>query len=251
MHLYVFGIFTGLVLSGILYLIASGSGLIQWVYQHEALAAALLATASAGMTVYFLHRQIRLTSNIEEGRRLAKLDAERAMLSHALDRLSDYAWDFLEQGLKMARGEAFEPVNPSINEKHLATIKACIEFASGNNKRNLIAVLSEIQVLRARLVDEIEKYHPIEKMSPGTADTRAVNELTSIENAIILLLTFQELWTFARPHKNLVNPIDTIPRSQRITAFFTSRRFERFGPEPEQLWPNLIKSLQKAVDKTA
>ncbi|MFC4346873.1 hypothetical protein ACFO5Q_03335 [Kordiimonas lipolytica] len=200
-HFYIFGIFTGIVLSGVLYLFGTKSGLLDWIYQHEALAGSLIAAIAAASTVLYLHLQIRQNGLHEEQQRQGRLDAERSILAHALDDLSGYANLCLEQAKVMASNNTSRPEPPVLPMESIRTVKACIEFAPNQPRSRMMSLLNNIQVGKSRLSDEISEYVGRENRrwpSDYTPDEKLKYYFISATTFVEISLQIQSLWDFAR-----------------------------------------------------
>ncbi len=250
-HFYIFGIFTGLVLSGVIFLIVRKTGLLSWIYGHETLAGAMIAATAAGATVFYLHLQIRQQAQLEENRREARLCAEKAALGHSLSAIYNLSKNMFNQGLKMALGVDFQPTMHPLNNQQIETLKACIEFASEKShlaeKTKLITLLSEIQILKSRFELTSQSYQvPPQQRLQKTADGYAANSkgtgefpydlLSMLKSAATCFLIANELFDWSRSERTdkVLYDLD------RLMQLFK----KPYENNPRELWPELLEKLE-------
>ncbi|UTW55341.1 hypothetical protein [Kordiimonas sp. SCSIO 12610] len=244
MHYYTFGIFSGCVILAIIYTFINKLGIIDWVYAHETLSGSFIAAFAAACTVYIINKQIQQTQSIENTRRKNKLDAERAVLPHALSELTDYAKNSLELSKRMAKGENFHPQRTNLPHVAIATLKKCIEFAPSPEKEKMAFILNELQVDQSRKQRECKNYRGNSgylntiinsKKKPGQ---HLSSYFSSSYKCINILLIVDELWYFARATNK--DEIDKVrePRNQRVHWYFRPAESE---------WQHFITRLETIV----
>ena len=235
-HYYLFGIFTGLILAAIGYLSLRGIGILRWVYLHETLVGALLAFIAAAITVLYLHKQIEENRTRDAQRKLGRLAAEKAVSVHSLSFVISYCRNVFAQTLKMARGDHFEPLLPEIPQQHIDTLKACIEYAAEPERKKLVSMVCELQLLQARFSNEAARYQPEDNISQNAADERAASEFSSVASAVLANLLAEELFGWARDGREDPPPDRELqPRIQRAQNLFDFHKLFR-QPQPPALW---------------
>lgn len=179
------------------------SGFICWVYAHETLTAGFLAVVAAFISVFFLNKQIKQQQTFRETDRKARLYAAKAVLPLFLSQINEYGMNCLQLTKKMCEGREFEnriqmPVLPHL---YMTELKECIEFADEDNRKRLVELMQNYQVQNERLRDWVDEYRPEvchESQRHEFADKRAINKHGAMFSVIELLLSIQELWSFAR-----------------------------------------------------
>lgn len=253
-HFYMFGIFTGFVLSGILFLIVRKTGLLRWMYTHETLAGALIAATAAGATIFYLHLQIRQTEKLELDRRNARLDAEKALLTHSLSKIFTHSQDAFRQGLRAAQGEDIELKFLQISDRQFEALKSCIEYASDHQrlteKAKLITLLTELQIVEARFSAVSDEYTPLDELlTERQADDHltqshsldAMNIYDLLKSSATCFFLAEELFNWSREgrEKGMNQPLSLDPREGRLANLFVNP----YHHNPASYWPKLYKKL--------
>ncbi len=261
-HYYLFGIFTGLALSGVVYLLLTESSVLTWIYTHDTLASGLLAFTAAVITVMYLHRQIIQAHELETNRRLAKLKAAKAALCHTLSYTNRYCQEAFRQCLQMARCTDFTPQLSVFSERCLDEIKESLELASicGNTaeRDRLTGLMTELQILYARFEGATTGYNP-KKFERQLNDREADEKLFSVqsdrenqpnwlyiqsamESAIFCNLMAQELVLWSREGRmGLQNDVSLADRTSRIVHMFP----DPLRHNPSECWPKLVQHLNE------
>ena len=104
---------------------------------------------------------------------------------------------------KMCEGREFENSiqMPVLPQSYMTELKECIEFADEDNRKRLVELMQNYQVQNERLRDWVDEYRPEvchESQRHEFADERAINKHGAMFSVIELLLSIQELWSFAR-----------------------------------------------------
>lgn len=123
----------------------------------QTLATGILALIGAGLTVWFIHRQIKQTAYMEKARLLREEQAAKAVLPLALAELAQYAEDCIRliapfippNGNPSALPTDF--VVPRIPEGTIDPLRDCARYADPQIAEQIHTMLGKLQVQHGRL----------------------------------------------------------------------------------------------------
>lgn len=243
MPVFVGGILLGIMISGMIAGISMGTGLVDWIYLHENLSAGLIAVTAGVITSLILIWQIRQQYGFRKDALNRRLIAAKSTLPLALSDFTEYANECWLLSIRLAKGEEFTPLIPTIEDTHIEVFRECIEFADPENQEKLASLLRLYQLQRSRLRGAIDRYRPQPTRTQPEADRRAARLGGYLSSSAVLILDLNELWAFAR---NNSSDEVLVPISDRIDNMFTFN-----SDEIPENWPMFITHLQRSMDREA
>jgi hypothetical protein len=172
-----------------------GSCAEEWVYRYQTLAAGILASIAAFLTVRAIRDQIKQVYNIEEDRRQRREVVSRVKLLMALDKLSDHCDRCIRELTTLhyidssGRPVIRVPVNfnlPKLPNQAVDDIQGSIEYARKERINKIRGLLMWLQVQSARVRDD----------SNAKASIRGRDQ--AIFDAIQLKVLVNKLFNYAR-----------------------------------------------------
>lgn len=129
---------------------------LKLLYDWQTLFAGLLALLGALITVYFIQKQIRQTSDLANDVRTHEEFAAKAVLPLALSQLSRYGQDCIEllnpltEEPRSVVSEAAQ--TPRLPENVISVLQESARYAEPAVASQIAALLSKIQIQQARLI---------------------------------------------------------------------------------------------------
>lgn len=164
----------------------------------QTLIAGLLALAGAAWTVWIINCQIKEMLNIEEDRRAREETASRAVLTLALDSVSQYARESIQLVARYAPAKGVKPSVPSdlqvpeLSSEVLSVLRDCVRYKS-DKAEQVATVLSRLQLQRARLRALIE-----EAKSAGIMERRWSKSIQVMYDSAELDALLYDLYRYGR-----------------------------------------------------
>jgi len=243
------GAILGIVCFGLLIEISSRSGLNDWIYNHETLAAGILGVGAASMTALLVLWQIRQQYKVVNDERERQLVAAKSAMPLVISGLHEVSAMSFETALRMSKGEAFTPDLPELNDDYVTALKVCIQHSEPVLQKALSRFIRELQVQRARLTRAISSYQPwseqkrLENAKTGNAlaDKATLTNGGYLYSSALVVMMVDELWELVGPEDGQVH----VPsRARRIENLFI------FGcKEVPENWPIFIGHFQRTADK--
>lgn len=235
---FVGGILTGLVMFGLIATIVNSSSIVDWAYEHEALAAGLLAIFAAAMTTLILVWQIRQRYLIREDEKRRKFLSASNVMPLIFSEISRYFIQSATTAVKIQKEEPGEYELQELPDGTISAIRASMEFADPQVSRLLYSYCSKIQVQRSRLTSKIEWFNE------GRVTTNSV--LTDPDFEICIELYFKSLHflKFYRLEDGAIGHDMPVPKN-RILQFFEhylNEEVEYTDQELEWFVKNLVDS---------
>ena len=238
----------GVMCFGLLFEICSRTSLLEWIYNHEALAAGILGILAASVTALLILWQIRQQYRIANDSRERRLEAVKSVIPLTISELSAIFHESFRTSLRMCKGENFKPVLPELDDLHIDALKTCVEHGDIRQQKFLLKLLRQLQIQRSRLRDAIEKYEPltedelieIRRRGNEYADLRTFASGGYLYSSALVSLMVDELWDYVGP-KESRDPMGS--RASRIAKLFIFHSDE----QPED-WPKFIEHFMNTAD---
>jgi hypothetical protein len=249
MPLIVGGGIIGAVITGLICTVTIDTGLKDWAYDHEALAAGILGVLAASFTALILIWQISVSQEFQIVQRRRRLAAARSTFPLVLSELTDYTGKCFKMSLDMAAEKDIQPALPDISPTHIDVFKECIEQANEKDQAKLSLYLREFQVQRSRLQGAIDSYRPSADRSPDTNqvgnsekyDRNAMAGGGYVYSSALLALLTEELWGFARNDDSSSDIKSRAERIEKLFFFDTDYDVENF--------PTFVSHFKRTADK--
>lgn len=231
--------------AGLLTMIAGGTTTFSqdsWLYKWQTLVAGLVAIFAAIIGARAVQRQVRLADQHEFQRNRRRFDGARAVLPHALSRLSAYTRScgevlavlYAAREAESIPTGAIHPAFPDMDRDLVRELREMVEAAEQPMRDVLATLLGEMQVQYARITDM------------ANAIATNPNRVTTVSNVEEYILDTAEidartsaLYDFAR------REVETVPNlvlASEVTAAlrrldFRQPQYERVHAACERRYP--------------
>jgi len=226
------GIFSGIVLSGLIGTTVSEEYFIQWVKEFQTLISGIIALVGALFTVAAIRRQISSSEKSHEDLLERNLVSARSVLPMALSELVTYGESCLSVSFRMAKGHEIEPLK-KLSGSHNDVFREVIKYAPQERQEQMAELLAHLQVQISRMTREVAEYRPMgreEILYANRIGDEDPNKRENILDAAKLIFQAEDLFCFARREEEE----EERSRIQRFRGLMI-----RLTLNPED-WPNLL-----------
>lgn len=185
--------------------------ILEWIHQEQSLIAGMLALAGAYLTVRAVRRQINLQKKQWDDERDRRHLANRARLPLALSDIVDYTLSaysicrHIFQTYSSATNASDSLAPPQLPSRALEVLATTVEYAIQEDlKLALVQLLSEIQVMHARLVASVYAYSPAGRHA-GLNDRNAY--AYRAYEAELLRARSERIFEYARNENERISPL--------------------------------------------
>lgn len=148
------GLFLGAVSVAAVVVIGNAVTSPNWATVYAAVIGGLFAVVAVWGALYGVSLQVRAQAELLDQQRLARLEAERALLPLALDQLCEVCDN---QIARLVTGVFVSTVRTHLSDEMIHAIKSCIEPSVGDARQHLVDLLAIYQICTSKSFGSTER----------------------------------------------------------------------------------------------